>query len=167
MVNILEILGKVGFDWQVALANFFNFLIILFLLKKFAFKPIQKVIKERQDKIHEGLENAKKAETDLMMAGAKGEEIINEAKNESLKVMEKSLETTKEILEKAKTKAKEAADDIVLAAVKTKNAQIEKMQKDFQEKSISLIIASAEKLMKENMDDEQNKKYLKKILLDG
>ena len=65
MVNIYEILQKIGFDWQVALANLVNFLIILFLLKKFAFKPIAKLIKDRQDKISEGLQKAKEAEVRL------------------------------------------------------------------------------------------------------
>jgi F0F1-type ATP synthase membrane subunit b/b' len=64
--NDNEILGKIGFDWQVALANLVNFLIIVFLLKKFAFKPIAKIIQDRQNKINEGLENAKKAAEEAM-----------------------------------------------------------------------------------------------------
>ena len=60
MVNIYEILGKIGFDWQVALASLVNFLIILFVLKKFAFKPIKKLIQERQNKINEGIEKEKR-----------------------------------------------------------------------------------------------------------
>ena len=65
---ILDILGKIGFDWQVAVANLVNFLIIFFILKRYAFKPIANIIKERQDQVNEGLDNAKLAETNLMQA---------------------------------------------------------------------------------------------------
>src|SRR3989344_294671 len=98
MANIYEILQKIGFDWQVALANLFNFLIILFLLKQFAFKPIKKVIDERQIKINEGLENAKKAKTELMMANQNKEKIISDANVAAMAVLSEGAKTKREII---------------------------------------------------------------------
>jgi F0F1-type ATP synthase membrane subunit b/b' len=45
-MDILGILGKIGFDWQVALANLVNFLIIFWILKKFAFKPVREILQK-------------------------------------------------------------------------------------------------------------------------
>lgn len=61
MTEILNILGTVGFNWHVALANFFNFLIILFLLQKFFFGKIRSTIQKRANIIEEGLNNAEDA----------------------------------------------------------------------------------------------------------
>jgi F-type H+-transporting ATPase subunit b len=94
MENLLEILGKIGFDWQVALANLFNFLIIFLILRKFAFGPIGKLIKERQEAIDQGLKNAetnskllestkKEYEAVLLDARTKANEIIEQAKKEA------------------------------------------------------------------------------------
>lgn len=90
MVGIYEILQKIGFDWQVALANLINFLIILFLLKKFAFKPIGKIIKDRQDRIDDGLTKAQEADARLKEVDAMAVGIIKNAKNESVAIVEKA-----------------------------------------------------------------------------
>ena len=56
-----EILSKIGFDYRVALANLVNFLIVLWVLQKFAFPKIQIVLAERQAKIRKGLADAEAA----------------------------------------------------------------------------------------------------------
>ena len=57
---MLEILGNIGFDWPVALANLVNFLIIFFLLHKFVFKPLGKTVEKRKRDIADGLAAADK-----------------------------------------------------------------------------------------------------------
>lgn len=164
MQNLLEILGKIGFDWQVALANFVNFLIILFVLKKYAFGPIKKVIQERQNKINQGLENARKAETELMMAGIKKEEIIKDAREEAMMFMIETAKNRNEIIEKAKVKAIEEAGKILAEANKNKEEEFQKMQKEIREQGIGLVLNSAEKLLKEKIDREKNEKYVKELM---
>ncbi len=77
---ILSVLHSIGFNWHVALANFVNFLIILFILNKFVFKKIIKTIDNRDGIIKRGLEDASLAETNLKKANELGENIITEAK---------------------------------------------------------------------------------------
>jgi len=82
MQEIINILSSVGFNWHVALANFFNFLIILFLLNKFFFKKIGKTIEERQSIIEKGLSQAADAERALANANDERNEIMNAARKE-------------------------------------------------------------------------------------
>ena len=79
MHKILTILGSVGFNWHVALANFFNFLIILFLLNTFFFKKIGRTIGDRHKIIEKGLSNARDAERSLAEAEAKRDTLMREA----------------------------------------------------------------------------------------
>ena len=82
MDQILSILGSVGFNWHVALANFFNFLIILFLLNKFFFKKLGKTIDDRHKIIERGLNQARDAEKALTSAQVQKEEMIRDARKE-------------------------------------------------------------------------------------
>ena len=164
MVNIYEILQKIGFDWQVALANLFNFLIILFLLKQFAFKPIKKVIDERQIKINEGLENAKKAKTELMMANQNKEKIISDANVAAMAVLSEGAKVKNEIIEKAKLKARDEARKVLLDAQKNAKHEIDKIQRQFRQDSIDLVIDSTEKLLREKMTEDRDKKLIKSLL---
>ncbi len=111
-----EILAKIGFDWHVALANLVNFLIILFVLKKFAFGPICKMIKERKQKIEEGLENAQKCEIELADANLKKDEILKEAKNNAQKMFSDSQNTCKDLVKEAKDKATIEKEEILRQA---------------------------------------------------
>ncbi|MBP6925575.1 MAG: ATP synthase F0 subunit B, partial [Candidatus Pacebacteria bacterium] len=83
MEGILLILGKIGFDWQVAFANLVNFLIIFFILKHLAFKPLQKVIEKRRAEIQTGLDNAERAKTSLLNAEQEKEVIVMAARQEA------------------------------------------------------------------------------------
>jgi len=47
-MNIGQILSNLGFDWQIAFANLINFLIILWLLKRYAFTPIKNTLETRK-----------------------------------------------------------------------------------------------------------------------
>ena len=82
MDKILSILGSVGFNWHVALANFINFLIILFILNKFFFGKLGKTISDRKAIIEKGLSDATDAAKALASAEEKKKELIHEAKKE-------------------------------------------------------------------------------------
>jgi F-type H+-transporting ATPase subunit b len=82
-MDILEVLGKIGFDWRVALVNLFNFLIVFLILKKFAFKPIENILERRRKKIEQGLKDAKKSRDILLQTEDLSEDIIKKAKNDA------------------------------------------------------------------------------------
>ena len=89
-MDIGLILANLGFDWRVALANLANFLIIVWILKRFAFKPIEKAIKNREDKIRKGVEDAERAATEFQMAKQTCDKTIEEAKYEANKIIASS-----------------------------------------------------------------------------
>lgn len=80
---ILSVLHSIGFNSHVALANFVNFLIVLFILNKFVFKKVIKTIDERDSIIKKGLTDASLAKSNLKSANKASEEIISEAKRKA------------------------------------------------------------------------------------
>ena len=141
MVNLYEILQKIGFDWQGALANLVNFLIILFLLKKFAFKPIGKLIKDRQDKISEGLQKAKEADVRLAQVDAIAILRLKETDQKSAVMMSQAQERAKKLEEGLVKKAQERQRQLL--------AQAEDQHKKAQEESQRQILKEAGVLVKE------------------
>ena len=83
---ILEALESVGFNWHVAVLNFFNFLIILLILNKFVFKKLGKVIDQRDDLIRKGLQNAEEAGKMLHTAEEEKMKILKLKKLNSLEL---------------------------------------------------------------------------------
>lgn len=63
---MLELTEQLGLDWKLLLSQAVNFLLLLVLLRQFAYKPLLKVLKERRAKIEEGLAKAEEAEQRLL-----------------------------------------------------------------------------------------------------
>ena len=102
----MEVLSNIGFDWQVALANFINFLIIFYILKKFVFGPIGKIIQKRNSIIQEGVSKAQQSETELLVAQQKASEEIKAAKSHANQIIADAKETGDKSIAYAQAKQK-------------------------------------------------------------
>ena len=128
MEQLLQILGKIGFDWHMSLFNLINFLVAFWVLKKFAFGPLTKIILERQKKSEETLENFEKAKSEVAMAKQTAKEIIDEGKVTVNYLMSEAQNEAKQTIEMAKEKTKEETKKIIEEAKKTIDAEKEKMK---------------------------------------
>ena len=152
MDQIIEALGNIGFNWQVALANFVNFLIIFWILKKFAFGPMQKKIDERNEIIAGGVDNAKKAEEQLKNAEANYEKQITQAKKDAHSIIAIAQEEKKSIVEKAGSEAEERAAEIVARAEERMESEMQQMKTEFRKYAAELSIQSAERIIGDSLD---------------
>jgi len=159
-----EIAKGVGFDWQIALANLVNFLIIFWLLRKFAFGPIKKVIDERREKIDKGLVDAETARGQLLSAEQQSEEILKEARLGANEIMGEAKERSDDMIREAKKNAEESADEIILSAKKKASMEIEQAEKELEKKTADLIAAGVEKILSEEVDVEGDRARVKQSL---
>lgn len=162
---MIEILGKIGFDWQVALANLVNFIIIFIILKKFAFAPIKKIITERQRKIDEGLDNAKKAETELLMAEEIREKKIQKARIEANSIVGSAQKKGDEIVNKSKEEAGITKATIISEGEKQIAQKKEMIKNEVEKETAGIIIDGIEKILRESLTEDQQKDYIKKVLV--
>ena len=149
---IEEVLGKLGFDWKVALANLVNFLIIYWLLRKVVFKKIGDAIRERREKIKAGLDDAEKAKTELMMAGHEKERILTEGQMEVKTMLVGADALKSEIIESAKVEAELASRAIKESAMKDIESLAERHAVEVKARSVELIMSGLEKILKEEVD---------------
>lgn len=160
----MEILGKVGFDWQVALANLVNFLIVFWLIKRFFLKPIKKTIKDRKEVIDKGLEDAKRAEAALTMANVEKEEILKSAHQESKVIVETADKKAKDAISLSKKEGAEEAQKIKDGALKDiEKARLEterKIQKDF----VEMVLDGVEKVSVNQMDKNKSQAFAESLL---
>ena len=113
-------LETLGIQWPKLIAQFVNFAIVLFVLWRFAYKPVFKLLEARRQKIADGIANAEKIKAELAAteverkrvlaeAGEQASKLIDEARNAAIRVSE--IETQKAITaaEQIIIKAREAA----------------------------------------------------------
>jgi F-type H+-transporting ATPase subunit b len=83
-----ELISKFGIEPSLLIAQIINFGIVLFVLWKYAYKPILKVLQERQAKVKKSLEDAKAVELKLQKAEKMKQEKILEARTEAEKILD-------------------------------------------------------------------------------
>lgn len=114
----MDILNQFGVQPILLAAQIVNFLILLFILKKFLYKPVLKVLEERKKRIEGSLKNAEEIERRLIEIASKeaeailrsareGEKIIKQAQAAGSQVIEDSNKIAGQIIEKATIQAKE------------------------------------------------------------
>lgn len=136
------------------------FLALLFLLMKFAWKPLLAMLEKREDNIRQSLLDAKKARDELANIKEDTEKLLSEARNESQAIVtagKKNAERMKdEIIEKAQSKS-----DTLLDEVK-QQIQIEKERAiaDVKAEVVNLSMEIAQKLIKKNLSKEDNLKLI-------
>ncbi len=164
MEKLLEILGNVGFDWKVALANFVNFLIILFILNKFFFKSLGKTLDERKKKIIEGLTLRDEAEHDRKNAFAEKTEILSQAREEETKLLQAAHAKADTLGKVVIAKAESEAEAIVTKAEGELGRMKKELHAEWQEKSPQLVVELARRVLSEKFTQDVNESYIKSLV---
>lgn len=143
------------------------FLIILFILRKFAWKPIMKTLKDREDKIEQSLRQAEKAHAEMKQLKFSNEQLLKEAKEERDSLLNDARAIKEKIIEDARVKANEEADRIVQAA--KDSIHYEKMEAltELKNQVALLSVDIAEKLIQQELSkDNKQQDFIDKLLKD-
>ncbi|MCC2630834.1 MAG: atpF [Candidatus Paceibacter sp.] len=138
-----EFIRQFGIDWKLLIAQVVNFLILLYLLKRFAYGPIIHMLNIRRKKIEDGMKAASAAERQLQEAERTRNEIIVKAESESLTIVSKAADT-----------AKDQAQSIIETAEGKSERIIAASQKKLEEDRLKLeeeVTQEAEKLIKKGL----------------
>jgi F-type H+-transporting ATPase subunit b len=143
------------------------FLAILFILGKYAWKPIMKALKERESSIHDALNSAEKAKEEMLKMKFSNEELLQEAKNERDAILATARKIKESIIEESKQKAAKEANRIVVSA--KESIQNEKMAAitELKNQLAKLSLEVAKKILKRELSDpKKQEEYSKELMKD-
>ena len=143
-----------------------TFGIVLFILKKFAWKPILKALRDREDSIQNALDAAKKAREEMASLKSDHEKIITEAKTERDNILKEAREIKEKMISEAKDRAGKEAER--LTAIARESIQNEKMAAitELKNQVAHLSIEIAEKILKQELSEKDKQKSIVKNLLE-
>jgi len=137
-----------------------SFLTVLFILAKFAWKPILTSLHERERTIEEALSEARKAREEIANMKASNEDLMRQARSEREELLKEARDVRDREIATAKDKAKAEADAMLGRAREDirneKNAAITEMKNQVAELSILV----AERILKEKLGDPAAQKAL-------
>lgn len=144
-----------------------SFAILLFILKKFAWKPVLKMIKEREESIAKQLDSAKAAKEQMEQLTAENEKIMRQARAEREEMLRDAKATKDKIVAEAQDTAKIEADKIIAAARLEIQAEKDAAMAELSEKVGQLSVEIAEKILRRELSNETKQgDFMKKLVAD-
>ncbi len=136
------------------------FLILLFLLAKFAWKPILKSVKERETKIESALEASEKAREEMAALKSQNDDLKKEALVERDSLLKEAREMKDKIVSEAKNTAKEEGERIIESAREVITNEKMAAVTEIKNQVATLSIEIAEKIVKEKLSTDEKQKTL-------
>jgi len=142
------------------------FLIVLFVLGKFAWPSILSAVRARNESIRKSLESAKKAREEMANLQADNERILAEAKAERDAMLKDARDVKEAIMTEAREKAAEDASKLLKSAKEAiKNEKLAAIN-EIKEQIATLSIEIAEKVLRQTLSAEKEQKKLVDKLID-
>ena len=143
------------FFWQTLL-----FVVLIFFLRKFAWKPILYAVEERERGIESALSAAEKAKTEMEKLNADNERVLAEARVERDILLKEAREMKDKIVNEAKDVANSEAEKILITAKEQINNEKIIAITELKNSVANLSIEIAEKILKSELVDKNKQEEL-------
>lgn len=148
-----------GIDWPMLIAQAINFLIVAFVIWKFAFKNILSTIKEREKQIADSLRNADKIKLELEETEKQQQETLQEASLEAKKTISIAQEQAKAFIEEQKEDARKQAEEIITKAKLAMEQERERVLREAREEIASLVVLTTSKVLSKDLSEEEKERF--------
>ena len=142
------------------------FLIVFFILKKFAWPAIIKGLKDRENSIADSLATAQKVKEEMAQMKSENEALLAKAREERAQLLKEARETKDRIINEAKEQAKAEAGKIVTEAQAAINAQKMAALTEVKNQVGKLVIEVSEKVLRKELANKESQEAHIKGLVD-
>ena len=141
-----------------------NFAILFVLLSLVAYKPIVKMLQERQAKIKESMELAEQTKQDAARSEGQIKAHLDEARKEGQNVIAQATQIGERLKEEARQTARQEAESLVAKAKGEIQREREKSIEELRAEFADIAILAAEKVINETLDKKKHQKIINDVL---
>lgn len=144
--------------------NLLAFLIVFYILAKFAWKPILKSLKERETGIADSLATAEKVKQEMALMKSENEALLNKAREERATMLKEAKDIKEKIINEAKDAAKLEAAKIMADAQSSIQQQKMAALTDVKNQVGNLVIEVSEKVLRRELSNRtEQENYIKQL----
>lgn len=154
------ILGTLGINWKLFLAQLINFSIVLFVFWKWIVKPLGKTLTERQERIESGLKNAEVQEEQRKQFDEWKLTEMKKARHEADDVIRAATDTANKIKQVTIFETQKQSDKMLEQAKNSIEIEKDKMLKEVKEEVATLVVAASEKILNAKLDSAKDQELI-------
>ncbi|MDD3887803.1 MAG: F0F1 ATP synthase subunit B [Patescibacteria group bacterium] len=156
----MEVFTQLGIKPLLLVAQIINFLILMFLLKRFLYKPILKMLDDRKKKIEESMQQAKDIEQQLQNAEKMKLEKQEDAKKQASKILDQAKKDAEMIRKDILTKSDDDAKRVIKKATDEMKGEKEKLLSDVKKQAADLTMLATQTVLKKGLDEQKQRELI-------
>lgn len=157
-------LGALGVDGKALIIQLITFVLALLVLKRFAFKPISKVLNERRELIENGVMLGEDMQKEKAKLDTKINAALNEARTQADGIVAAAHDSARDSVRDAETKAHEKADAILAEAKQRTLQDVARARKQLEQELVGLISDATEAIIDEKIDAKKDAALINRAL---
>ncbi len=159
-----SLLDHFGVNWKLLLAQAVNFAILVFVLKRFAYRPVMDLMNKRKKKVEEGIRMHQEAQEELKNADIMKEQKLQAAQKEGVAIVTQAEKLAKEKQGQMIIEATQKAEGIVADTKRIIDQERTKMNDAVYQGATELVKAGIMKVLGKAMDDKNQDKLISEAL---
>lgn len=160
----MELMQTFGIEPLLFVAQIVNFLVIFYILKRFAYKPVLTVLKQREDSIKKGVKQAEEARILLEKAEEKEKQIRKNAQTQAKLLLEKTRDEQVRILNEARDEGKREMESMLEEARKQIAFETREAEKRLMAHVSEVAVLFLKQSLTEVLTDEDKKEIIDKTI---
>lgn len=149
----MEALEALGINLPGLLWHTVNFLVLVYLLTRFLYRPVVRLLDERADRIKESMDRAAAVQAELANAGEEARRQLETVRRESQAIIEQAGQVGERVKEQARQEAQAEADKIVARARAQMEQERQATVSELRREMADLVVEAAGKVIGQSMDD--------------
>ena len=155
---------KLGVNWPILITQVVTFIILLLLLRLFAYKPIMRMMDERSKRIRESIDQAESVKQASLHAEEQVKKQLEEASREGQERLARALKAGEDVKQKAQADARREAEALIERARgeirQERDDAIGEVRREFAD----LTVLAAGKVIEKSLDKEEHRELIEKVL---
>lgn len=157
-------IGALGVDGKALLVQLVTFVLAIFVLKKFAFKPILKVLDERRDTIEKGVKLGEQMQKDKAELEATVADSLRKARLEADKIVSDAQTAGRQVVQEAEDAARTKADGLIAQASERIKQDTTLARKKLEKDVAALVSEATEVIIHEKVDAKKDAALIDRAL---
>ncbi len=160
----MELLKEFRVEPMLLLAQIVNFGILLFILKRFLYKPILKVLEERKRKIEVSIKQTEDIQNKFDEAAKKSAELINKGCDEASRIIDEAKEEAKALAMQIQAETKQSVADTIKKTQDSLELEKQKMVAQARSQIVDMVASATEKVVSKSLKGADNERLIQEAI---
>jgi F-type H+-transporting ATPase subunit b len=160
----MSILDSLGINIGAVLWHFFNFLLLIWVLQKYMYKPVLKMLDDRATRIRESLAQAEAVREETARLESESRSILDEARRQGQELLALANQNSERIVSEARQAAQQEAERLVERARSEMTRERDQAFAELREQVADLTVAAASRLINRSLDDQAHRALVREFL---